>query len=241
MSGLAEQIQAAAALEGVPSALVSARDGVDALLRDRGPRRTTPELVAESLLRGAAASARLEGSPSSLAQLRAGEADDCATSAVRLNAELLALVPVVSRSPLQALARMHALVAVGHGARERLGRPRPADGVATRLHALAACLLSAPHLPAIAVAAFAHAEIATLAPFDCRNGMVARALERLVLVARGVDPTSMLVPEAGHLVLSSSYQAALSAYHHDGSSGRREWLLHCAAAVVQAAEQSPLR
>ncbi len=41
--------------EGVPSALVAARDSIDALLRDRGLRRTTPELTTESLLRGAAA------------------------------------------------------------------------------------------------------------------------------------------------------------------------------------------
>ncbi len=42
--------------------MTSTRDGIDALLRDRGLRRTTPDLTAESLLRGAHASAVLEGS-----------------------------------------------------------------------------------------------------------------------------------------------------------------------------------
>ena len=45
------------ALEGVPSALASARDGIDAMLRDRGLRRTAPDVTGESLLRGAHASA----------------------------------------------------------------------------------------------------------------------------------------------------------------------------------------
>jgi len=53
-------------LEGVPSAFAATRDGIDALLRDRGLRRTTPDLTTESLLRGAHASAVLEGSDSSL-------------------------------------------------------------------------------------------------------------------------------------------------------------------------------
>ncbi|MBA3991090.1 MAG: oxidoreductase, partial [Propionibacteriales bacterium] len=42
-----------AGLEGVPSAMAAARDGIDALLRDRGLRRTGPDLTSESLLRGA--------------------------------------------------------------------------------------------------------------------------------------------------------------------------------------------
>ena len=36
-------------LEGVPSALAAARDGIDVVLRDRGLRRTSPETTAESL------------------------------------------------------------------------------------------------------------------------------------------------------------------------------------------------
>ena len=52
----------AASLEGVPSAFAATRDGIDALLRDRGLRRTTPEDTARSLLLGAVATARLEGS-----------------------------------------------------------------------------------------------------------------------------------------------------------------------------------
>ena len=57
-------------LEGVPSAYAATRDGIDVMLRDRGLRRTTPEQTTESLLRGAHASAVLDGSAST--------AEDCA-------------------------------------------------------------------------------------------------------------------------------------------------------------------
>src|SRR4051812_8748233 len=182
-------------LEGVPSALAAARDAVDIRLRDRGHRRTTPDLTTESLLRGAAASASLEGSTTDLDSLRSGSGDQVAMAAARVNAELLALVPVVSRSPLQALARLHALAAAGSVPDDELGRPRPAQGVAARLQALSEVLIAETSAPAIAVAGVAHAEVATVAPFGSANGLVARALERLVLVARGVDPTSVVVPE----------------------------------------------
>jgi hypothetical protein len=237
---LTDEILATMALEGVPSAVAAARDGIDALLRDRGLRRTSPGLTAESLLRGAAASAQLEGSGTDLDQLRRGEADTVASSAARLNAGLLALVPVVTRSPLQALARMHTLAAAGSVAQHQLGRPRAGDGAAQRLQALAAALLAPAGVPAVSLAAVAHAEVAAYQPFDGGNGLVARALERLILVARGVDPASILVPEAGHLAMSAGYRSALAAYAGGTARGRRQWLLHCAQALTLGAELSPL-
>src|SRR5690606_30102799 len=69
----ADPMATLAALEGVPSAFAAARDGVDALLRDRGLRRTPPEFTTESLLRGAIASGLLEGAASTEEQIRAGE------------------------------------------------------------------------------------------------------------------------------------------------------------------------
>src|SRR3954463_6027261 len=80
------------ALEGGGSAMAAARDGIDALLRDRGLRRTAPDLTADALLRGAHASAVLEGSMSSLEDLREGFGDEVAQSAVRVSAELLGLL-----------------------------------------------------------------------------------------------------------------------------------------------------
>ena len=230
-------------LEGVGSALAAARDGIDALLRDRGLRRTGPELTGESLLRGAQASAVLEGSPVELAVLRAGEGDDVARSAVRLSTELLGLLPTLAAAPLQALARMHA-VAAGDPGRgpvrdPDVGRPRDAASAA-RLRDLGALLTTPTAAPALLVAAVAHAELATAAPFPSHNGLVARALERLVLVARGVDPASLVVPEAGHLRLRREYESNLRGYARGGVAGVHGWLLYAAEAYAAGAEASPL-
>src|SRR5689334_11926267 len=109
----ADPLASLLALEGVPSAYAAARDGIDAVLRDRGLRRTSPEVTGESLLRGAHASAVLEGSSCSLDEARAGEVDDIAAAAIRVSTELMGLAPLLRRAPLQALARLHALAAKG--------------------------------------------------------------------------------------------------------------------------------
>lgn len=228
-----------AGLEGVASAMAASRDGIDALLRDRGLRRTAPAMTAESLLRGAHASAVLEGSASSLESVREGHGDPTAAASVRVSAELLGLLPTLSSSPLQALARLHTLAAKGLAADDGLGRPRDAVA-AQRLQALARLLLDATTAPALVVAAVVHAELAAAAPFVSFNGLVARAAERLLLVARGVDPSSLVVPESGHLSLRREYESNLRAYRDGGDAGVHAWLLYAAQAYTAAAEASPL-
>lgn len=228
------------ALDGVPSAYAGCRDGIDALLRDRGLRRTRPEQTGESLLVGAHASGVLEGSASSLEQVREGTADDVARAAVRVSAELLGLVPLLDTAPLQAFARIHTLAAAGELPEDRLGRPRDGDA-ADKLMTLARALTAPTRAPALLVAAVVHAELATGAPFGSHNGIVARAAERLVLVARGVDPTSVVVPEAGHLRLRAAYESNLRGYRDGGRPGVHSWLLYAVEAYTAGVEASPLR
>lgn len=227
-------------LEGVPSGLAAARDGIDVVLRDRGLRRTSPETTAESLLRGAHASAVLEGSTSTLAEVRAGEGDTVAQDSLRLSTELLSLVPTLGRSPLQALARLHALASASSLPAEERGRPRD-TGSAGRLRDLADLITSSAGSPGLLVAAVVHADLATAAPFASHNGLVARAAERLVLVARGVDEKSLVVPEAGHLALREAYESNLRGYATGGDAGVHSWLLYATEAYAAAAEASPLR
>lgn len=229
-----------AALEGVGSAMAAARDGIDAVLRDRGLRRTTPDLTAESLLRGAHASAVLEGSASSLDELRDGAGGPVDRSALRLSTELLGLVPTLARAPLQVAARLHTLAAKGEVVDEALGRPRDV-GSAARLRDLGRVLSVRSAAPALVLAAVVHAELATARPFESHNGMVARAAERLVLAARGVDTLSLVVPEAGHLALRREYESNLRGYRDGGAAGVRSWLLYAAEAYARGAEASPLK
>ncbi len=228
------------AAEGVPSAFAAARDGIDVMLRDRGLRRTSPATTVESLLRGAHASAVLDGSAATLTQVRDGEGDATSGDAVRVATELLGLAPTLRTAPLQALARIHALAAAGSQPTERRGRPRDADA-ARRLRGVADLLTAPTAAPALLVAAVVHAELATAAPFGSHDGLVARAVERLVAVARGVDEKSLVVPEAGHLALRAEYESNLRGYAEGGRAGVHAWALYAAEAWVAGAEASPLR
>ncbi|HEX3258447.1 MAG TPA: hypothetical protein VHS35_08010 [Pseudonocardia sp.] len=231
MSRFANALDGWQGVEGLPSAFAAARDAVDAMLRDRGLRRTGPDVAAAALARGAEASAHLESAV-------AGDGGQVAQAALRLNAELLALVPVVGRSPAQALARMHALTGLGEP--ETLGRPRLDGRVADAVQEFGRDLIDSSGSPALVVGALAHAEVAALAPFATANGLVARALERLILVARGVDPASSLVPEAGYLARRDGYLRALDAYAAGGTSGAAHWLSFAADAAIAATDASPL-
>jgi Fic family protein len=191
------------------------------------------------LLLGAHASAVLEGSGSSLDEVRDGSGDETAQAAVRVSTEVLALVPVVATSPSQAFARLHAVAGKGVLADESLGRPVTPEAAA-RMNALATTLLTTS-VPALMVGALVHAELLTVAPFASHNGIVARAAERLVMVARGVDPASVVVPEAGHLALRPAYESNLRGYRDGGRAGLQSWLLYAAEAVSAGADVSPLR
>ena len=230
---------AAASLEGIPSAYASTRDGLDSILRERGLRRSTPEDTATSLLRGAAATASLEGSVYDVKALEAGEGDATARGAVLLSTELLGLVPVWNRSPLQAIARIHSLAAGGSVDADDLGRPANPTG-AERLNLLNRLLLIPTEAPGLVVAALTHAEIAAAGAFVSHNGVVARAAERLVLVSKGVDPASVLVPEAGHAAAPDGYRSALAAYGKGDANGIHQWLMYATQAFSRAAEASPL-
>ncbi|HET7388402.1 MAG TPA: oxidoreductase [Nocardioidaceae bacterium] len=228
-----------AALEGVSSAMAAARDGIDVLLRDRGLRSTGPDLTAESLLRGAHASAVLEGADATLEQIRTGGGGSMVHAALRLSTELLGLAPTWRTAPLQALARMHTVAGKSVVDDEDLGRPRDAEA-ARRLRDLAGLVAGGTSAPALVVAAVVHAEVAAASPFVSHNGLVARAAERLTLVARGVDPASLVVPEAGHLRLRREYESNLRGYRDGGAAGVHAWLLYAAEAYAAGAEASPL-
>lgn len=229
-----------ATLEGIASTYAGARDGIDAVLRDRGLRRTTPEDTARSLLLGAVATATLEGSQVSAEELADGGGDAVARGALRLSGSVLGVLPTWDKAPLQALARLHALVASGTLPEEELGRPSDPAGAA-RLASIAERVRRPTTAPGLVVAALVHAEIATSGAFGDLTGPVARAAERLVLVSKGVDPASVMVPEAGHAADPESYRAALRAHASGELAGTHRWLLYAAEAFTRAAELSPVR
>lgn len=134
------------ALPGVADAVAEARTAVDGLLGHRVLRRRSAEVTAESALRGARASAELEGAGIELERLRGQlmhgqrvtvqskdeRLSQLVTNAVRLHADLGTVLPSFKNTPRQALARLHVLAAADLGVPEdALGRPRrqPTDPV----------------------------------------------------------------------------------------------------------------
>lgn len=248
-------------LPGVSVAVAEARTAVDSLLSHRVLRRRSAEVTAESALRGARASAQLEGAGIELERLRGQlmtggtvephsrdpRAGAVVQAAVRLHADLGQVLGSWRRSPAQALARLHVLAAADLVADpDRLGRPRTAGtpyedplglGPAPDPLEVSARLsglsrvLLATRAPAVVVAGVVHGELLALRPFGVADGLVARAAARLVLVDRGLDPKAVSAPEVGHVELGHEYAEAAGGYIAGGPDGVAAWLVHCAHAV----------
>jgi hypothetical protein len=90
--------------------------------------------------------------------------------------------------------------------------------------------------PGVVVAGVVHAELMVLRPFGSADGLVARAASRVVLVARGVDPDALTVPEMGLLDLGAdAYGRALADYEGGTPQGLARWLVFHAASVQRGA------
>src|SRR4051794_12427125 len=99
-------------LPGVREAAGSARGAIDRLLAHRLMRNRSAEVSTESALRGARASAALEGADVPLAELRAGEVSDpVVQGALRVSVALGSMTETWQRAPGQVLARLHVLAA----------------------------------------------------------------------------------------------------------------------------------
>ncbi|HHV21842.1 MAG TPA: oxidoreductase [Propionibacterium sp.] len=212
-------------VEGVPSAVAAARAAVDAVLRDRGARVVPAEMSARALLASARASAAMEGSP-------------WEPGAIRLSTELIELAGMIRSTPARAIARAHALLARGVLDDAALGRV-PAEDPA-RVQGVLDLLTTRTAAPALVVAAVAHAELALLAKPGNGMGVLARAVEHMVLVQAGVDPRAVLVVAEGHRAVGPAYAQRLAGYATGSVVGVREWILHCAQALTHGAELSPL-
>lgn len=223
---------------GVPEAVAASRQSVDDLLGNRVLRRRSSDVSAESLLRGAWASAALAGSAATLEQVRAGEATDpIVQGALRVSTELAGLADTWTTAHRQVLARLHALAATALAAPDELGRPRADREVAHRLDVLAD-VLQQTKAPAAVIAAIVQAEILSLDAFAPSSGVVARAAARLTLIERGLDPKSLVVLEVGHLELRAEFDAALAGYASGEPAGVVGWIEHCCRAISLGARES---
>ena len=233
----------------VAAAAAAAREEVDALLWRRDVRAQAAAVAAASIERGGRDSAAIDGADIVLA-------DDSPMGHVlgaawRVTEEVPRQVDVFAAAPLQALARLHAVAASRLVPEAELGRPRSGEEAddplrlgalpsareaGDRLGTLALMLTRPTQAPAIVVAGIAHAELAVLRPFTWGSGLLARATVRLVLAARGVDPSLFSIPEHGMLELGRpAYVRALREYATGTPDGVAEFLVWQATAIATGA------
>lgn len=246
-----------AALPNVSDYARSARDAIDALLWDRQARKVFGPLAKESALRGAWASAAMDGAEIPYDSITAGDIEDSPMGqqvqrAVAMTVELPSLVDIYARSPLQAWARMNTMLASGLAPESEVGRPRSDSEVddplrigqvplamdcADRLTALASLIVTPTEAPAIVQAAVIHGELATLRPFRHGSGLIARATIRLALAAPGLDPDLLTVPESGLFTMGrSKYVHGIRAYASGTAEGMTDWVQWFSTAIVAGAQ-----
>ena len=191
----------ATGLLGISQAAAATRDAIDVVLRLRSVQTGASALALRSAEQGARASALLETASESLA-----DDDPVLAGALRATHAASELATLWPTAPLQVLARLHLLAAVDVAVPDDLGRPTDATS-ARRLQSMVAEIARSAgpgsSVPSVVVAAIVHAEVASA--FQPLGGVVGRAAERAVLASTGVDRTSVLVPEQGHLDEAEGY------------------------------------
>jgi len=224
-------------LAGVDDAVQSARQAVDAVHRHPTNRKGWPTTAAEASVRAARASAAIDGGDAEIPP--DGEVrEPVLAGALRVAEALGGMLSTWQRSPLQVLARLHVLAAADLIENpDRLGRPRQDEAVARRLELLAELVTGGTSVPGPVQAAVVHGELLALRAFGPGDGVIARAAARLTMIATGLDPKGLAVPEVAFFRRLGTYQEAAEAFASGTSDGVRQWLLfHCEAIETGAKE-----
>jgi hypothetical protein len=227
-----------AELPGVADACAEASDALGRAHRHRANLRGWPANAAEAALRAARASSVLDGGS---LQLSEAGSDPVLAGALRVSEALeggaTSLVGVWQRAPLQAIARLHALAAADIADDDGLGRPRQDTDIGRRLELLADVVTGGSRVPAPVLASVVHGELLTLAPFGTADGVVARAVSRLVTMSSGLDPHGLGVPEVYWMRQSGDYRAAARGFASGTADGLTAWvLMNCRALHAGARE-----
>jgi hypothetical protein len=120
----------------------------------------------------------------------------------------------------------------------------PGDEVTARLDQLAQLLVArtatvGSGVPALVVAAVVHGELLALRPFASHNGLVARAAQRIVLIAEGLDPKAICPAEVGLAELgTAAYRESLAGYLSGTPDGLARWIRHCGRALQLGVRES---
>lgn len=250
-------------LPGVSGAVDRARTACEELRWHEAYRRRWREVRAEAGLRATRASCEIEGLRVPLSMVRTlatgGGDEPVVVGALRATALVERWMPAlgdrgsVALPPLgQLLAQVHAAATSDWLPDEALGRLRsteqpgdlrglgPAlvgDELGARVELLGRTVREST-APALVLAAVVHGELLTLRPFAAGNGVVARAVARLLLTARGLDPTGSLVAEQAWAAALNPYLGAAAGFATGSAAGVAAWVAAYGDAVVAGAAQA---
>jgi hypothetical protein len=119
-----------------------------------------------------------------------------------------------------------------------LGRPRAYPEIGPRLELLADIVTRPTQASAPVVAAVAHGELLTLKPFGSADGVVARAVSRLVTIATGLDPHGLGVPEVTWMRQPAAYRDAAIKFASGTPDGVARWVVLCCRALRAGAQEA---
>ena len=232
-------------IESIDNAISSALKSIDELNWNRS-FRNNKDLIPLARRISAYASAALEGAnmPADPRQ----DPDDSpmgklSAAALGVTAEVDFQLTTFLKTPLQTWARLHSFIEESdQRGRPRtnnevidplhLGSPLPYELIESRINNLVD-LITTSSAPAVLLAAIAHAELATIAPFNKGSQLIARATSRLILQSKNVDQLKLVMPEYGFYKIGrNSYAKALMAYQSGSIEGVSKWVeLHSQALV----------
>ncbi len=227
-------------LDGVAHAAVVAAKSIQAVHRHKANLRKHNVTGSESVLRGARASAWLEGGERTL-PADGNVTDPILAAALRvadtISPEAIGeTARVWQRAPQQVLAKF-ALNASpagetedGSEARMKAGRPVGDEKLSSamkeqRLHVLGDFITGRTNVHAGVLSAVVHGELLTMRPFEHNNGIIARAASRLVAVSSGLDPRGLSVPEVYWTRHRDEYFEAAEGFASGTPEGLRKWIL----------------
>ena len=233
-------------------AVGEAREAVDDLRGHRVLRRYAERVAAESALRGARASAALEGADLAVC--------DVAAVATVVDAGWQVLPASRERPIVQGALRVAAEIgllrddlaagtAAGAGAAAHTGRRRPAGRSRWAGRApgrrpgspggLGHCCTLTDRAPALVVAAVVHGELLAMGAFAGRQpASSAAARRRLTWWPAAWTRGACRCPRwATSSSAATAYLDALDGYRQGGAEGIAAWVVHCAEAVVLGARE----
>lgn len=247
MTDFVDPLQPLLNLDGVQEAVDKANDYVARVHRHPANLKGWDVTGSEAVLRGARASAQLDGGTPRLPE--DGQVDDPVLAGALRAAELLAPDGITDtqttwrRAPLQVMAKINAVASPqmsdegfrkkAAGSAEFLVPGRPKQATDARLQLLGRLITGGTKVNSVILSAIIHGELLTLEPFADANGVTARACSRLATISGGLDPRGLGVPEVWWNRHRDEYAAKAAGFASGESSKVAEWIVFHATGICE--------